>query len=43
VLEPVNQCEEDVTDPDDEQESCQQLPPVLRFDQLREPLLTCLI
>ena len=40
VLEPVNQCEEDVSDPGDEQESCQQLPPVLRFDQLREPLLT---
>ena len=37
VLEPVHQCEEDVSDPDDEQES---LPPVLRFDQLREPLLT---
>ena len=41
VLEPVHQCEEDASDPDDdEQESCHQLPPVLRFDQLRESLLT---
>ena len=40
VLEPVHQCEEDVSDPDNEQESCQQLPPVVQFDQLREPLLT---
>ena len=39
VLEPVNQCEEDVSDPDEEQEPCQQLPPVIHFDQLREPLL----
>ena len=33
VLEPVHQCEEDVSDPE-------QLPPVVWFDQLREPLLT---
>ena len=34
VLEPVNQCEENVSDSDGDE-----LPPVLRFDQLREPLL----
>ena len=39
VFEPIHHCEEDVSDPDNEQEPCQQLPPVVQFDELREPLL----